>query len=157
MQTTGKTTEPLLKKKGPELLRKPKQTRYLLFNLLDSHGLSAYCPLENNFHSDQTWEQHFFFQVIKWVNQSKRWLRWYLEGGKTQKWFFFFTLTSIWNEIGPSFRGNKKMFVIAVHTNCSGTGPEKSGFIPNTEGHMPLPFSQTLCKLWNIILLFYQD
>lgn len=30
----------------------------------------------------------------------------------------------------------------------------KSGFILNTEGNMPLPFSQTLCKLWNIILLF---
>lgn len=42
--------KPLLKKKGPELLRKPMQTRYLLFDLLDSHGLSAYCPLENNFH-----------------------------------------------------------------------------------------------------------
>lgn len=39
------------------------------------------------------------------------------EGGKTQAWFF--TLTSIWNEIGPSFRGNKKMSVIAVHTNST--------------------------------------
>lgn len=88
MQITGKTTKPLLKKKGPKLLRKPMQTRYVLFNLLDSHGLSAYCPLENNFHWDQTWEQHvFFFQVIKWVNQSKRVVKIILsaEGGKIQK------------------------------------------------------------------------
>lgn len=40
------------------------------------------------------------------------------EDGKTQEWFFF-TLTTIWNEIGPSFRGNKKMSVIAVRTNST--------------------------------------
>lgn len=45
----GQTTRPLLKRKGSKLLRKPMQTRYL-FDVLDSHGLSAYCPLENNFH-----------------------------------------------------------------------------------------------------------
>lgn len=39
------------------------------------------------------------------------------EGGKTQKWFF--TLTSISNEIGFAFRGNKEMFAIAVHTNSA--------------------------------------
>lgn len=44
------------------------------------------------------------------------------EGGKTQKWFyfiFFFTLTSIWNEIGPVFRGNEEMVEIAVRTNSA--------------------------------------
>lgn len=77
------------------------------------------------------------------------------EGGKTQKWFFFFTLTSVWNEIGPAFRGNKEMFEIAVRKNSAAElGLTKSGFILNSEGNMPLPFSQTLCKLWNIILLF---
>lgn len=42
------------------------------------------------------------------------------EGGKTQKWFFFFfTLTSIWNEIGPAFRGNEEMMEMAVRTNSA--------------------------------------
>lgn len=78
------------------------------------------------------------------------------EGGKIQAWFF--TLTSIWSEIGPSFRGKQENVCdCSAYKLYSGTGPEKSGFILNTEGNMPLPFSQTLCKLWNIILLFCQD
>lgn len=77
------------------------------------------------------------------------------EGGKTQKWFFFFTLTSIWNEIGPAFRGSEENDGDGrADELCRGTGPEKAGFILNSEGNMPLPFSQTPCKLWNIILLF---
>lgn len=37
------------------------------------------------------------------------------------------------------------MFVIAVHTNSTvELGLKKSGFILDTEGNMPLPFSQTL-------------
>lgn len=78
MQITGKTTKPLLKKKGPKLLRKPMQMRSLLFDL-DSHGLSAYCPLENTSTETRHGSNIFFFQVIKWVNQSQKLLRLYLE------------------------------------------------------------------------------
>lgn len=82
MQTAGKETKPILEMDGPKLLRKPFRMRYLLFNLPDSHGLSAYYPLENSFRWSWKREQHsflllslLFFQVIRWVNQRKRLLR----------------------------------------------------------------------------------
>lgn len=57
----AKEAEPLLEVDGPELLRKPSRTSYLLFNLPDSHGLSAYYPLENSFRWSWKWEQRFLF------------------------------------------------------------------------------------------------